>query len=258
MPTLSLTETGQGPPLVLIHAFPLDRGMWQAQVDAFAARYRVLTPDVFGFGASPLPEGGWSMDSMAETLAEALEEREIRQGVILGGLSMGGYIALAFAKRFPERLRGLILADTRADADTPEMKTARNETSEFVTGSSAAALIEKQLPKMLSPKTHADKPDVLNRVRELAAKQSVGGVIAALAALRDRPDSTAALKTFDFPTLVIVGADDAITPPALAEEMVKELKRGMLSKIPDAGHLSNLEQPVAFNAAVENWVKSWG
>ena len=141
MPTLSLTEAGQGSPLVLIHAFPLDRGMWQAQVDAFADRYRMLTPDIFGFGTSPLQEEGWTMESMADALAETLDERGIRDGVILGGLSMGGYISLAFAKRYPERLRGLILADTRADADTAEMKTTRNETIEFVKGSSAAALV---------------------------------------------------------------------------------------------------------------------
>lgn len=240
--------------MVLIHAFPLDRGMWQAQVEAFADHYRVLTPDVFGFGATPLPEGGWTMASMADALAEALDERGIRDGVILGGLSMGGYIALAFAKRFPERLRGLILADTRADADTVEMKATRNETIEFVRGSSAAALIEKQLPKMLGPKTHAEHPGAVARVRELASKQTVPAVIAALAALRDRPDSLAALEAFDFPTLVIVGAEDAITPPALAEVIVKKLKRGTLATIPDAGHLSNLERPEAFNAAVRDWL----
>ena len=197
MPTLSLAEAGQGSPLVLIHAFPLDRRMWQAQVDAFADRYRVLTPDVFGFGTSPLQEEGWTMESMADALAETLDERGIRDGVILGGLSMGGYISLAFAKRYPERLRGLILADTRADADTAEMKTTRNETIEFVKGSSAAALIEKQLPKMLGPETLAHRPGVVARVRQLAAKQTVPAVVAALQALRDRPDSTESLKEFE-------------------------------------------------------------
>ena len=253
---LALAEVGRGPALVLIHAFPLDRGMWQAQVDAFADRYRVLTPDVFGFGASPLPEEGWTMDSMAYALAESLDDRGIRDGVILGGLSMGGYIALAFAKRYPERLRGLILADTRADADTAEMKTTRNETIEFVKGSSAAALIEKQLPKMLGPETLAHRPGVVARVRQLAAKQTVPAVVAALQALRDRSDSTASLKEFEFPTLVIVGAEDAITPPALADAMMRELTHGTLATIPDAGHLSNFERPEAFNKAVSGWIAS--
>ena len=256
MPTLPLTEAGQGSPLVLIHAFPLDRGMWQAQVDAFADRYRVLTPDVFGFGTSPLREEGWTMESMADALAETLDERGIRDGVILGGLSMGGYISLAFAKRYPERLRGLILADTRADADTAEMKTTRNETIEFVKGSSAAALIEKQLPKMLGPETLAHRPGVVARVRQLAAKQTVPAVVAALQALRDRPDSTESLKEFEFPTLVIVGAEDAITPPALADAMMRELTHGTLATIPNAGHLSNLEQPGAFGEVVRSWLET--
>ena len=236
--------------LVLIHAFPLDRGMWQSQVEALADRFRVLTPDVFGFGDSPVPAGGWTMDSMAVELAAWLDSLGIRDKVILGGLSMGGYIALAFAKRFPERLRGLILADTRADADTPEARATRNETIDFVKANSAAVLIEKMLPKLLA----TNSPSEVARVKELASKQSVEGVVAALVALRDRPDSTAAMKAFKFPTLVIVGEHDAITPPALAEAMMAELPQGTLVTIPGAGHLANLEQPAAFAEAIRTWV----
>jgi 3-oxoadipate enol-lactonase len=249
---LAHREAGSGPALVLLHAFPLDGRMWQRQLETFAAEYRVIAPDTFGFGESPLPAGDWTMDSMAEALAGLLDDLEIREPVILGGLSMGGYIALAFAKRYPERLRGLILADTRADADTPEARATRDETIAFVEKNSTAAQFEKMLPKMLS----TTEPDAAEFARGLAAGQSVAATAAALKTLRDRPDSTSALEVFDFPTLVIVGADDAITPPKLAEAMVKELKRPTLEVISNAGHLSNLDGTAAFDDAVRRWLSA--
>ena len=256
MTPLAFTDTGHGMPLVLVHAFPLDQGMWRGQIEALSDEFRVIAPDVFGFGESPLPDGGWTMERMADALAKLLDTLEIREKIVLGGLSMGGYIGLAFAKRYPERLRGLILADSQAGADSAETKLSRNETIAFVNGNSAAALIEKMLPKMLSPTTHADRPNVIADVRTLASKQTVVGVVKALEALRDRADSTELLKTFDFPTLVIVGEDDAITPPNLAQGMVHELhKKSALSHVPNAGHLSNLEQPELFTAIVLDWLK---
>ena len=254
MNSLAHREAGTGIPLVLIHAYPLDSAMWQQQLGALSGAFRVLVPDVFGFGESPLPAEEWTMDSMAEAIAALLDRLAIEGKIILGGLSMGGYIALSFAKRYPDRLRGLILADTRADGDSPEAKVARGETIEFVRKHSAAAQIEKMLPKMLSANTQVQRADIVECVRTLGSKQSVPAVVAALAALRDRPDSTTALKSFDFPTLVMVGEQDAITPPALAEAMIRELKRGSLEVIPSAGHLSNLEAPEAFNFAVRNWL----
>lgn len=250
---LAYLEAGSGPPLVLLHAFPLDSAMWLDQSDSFSESHRVITPDLFGFGATP-PEETWSMDSQAVALAELLDSLMIAGPVTLGGLSMGGYVALAFAKIFPHRIGRLILADTRADGDSAEAKLNRDQTIRFVEGSSAAALIERQLPKMLGSTSHAERPNVVERVRELASRQSVPGVLAGLKALRDRPDSTGLLETFDFPTLVIVGEDDAIAPPSLAEVMVKELKSGKLVRIPGAGHLSNLEQPELFNAAIRDFL----
>ena len=251
---LSYADRGVGETIVLVHAFPLNREMWAEQEVALAADYRILTTDVFGFGGSNLPEGGWSVDSYAERLAEMLDELKITGPIVLGGLSMGGYVALAFARKYPERLRGLILADTRADADSPETKANRDKSIAAMATQTSADLIEQMMPKMLSETTRNTKPAVVARVRELASKQSREGVIAGLKALRDRPDSTTSLKDFQFPVLVIVGAEDAATPPALAEAMVKELPNATLEVIPDGGHLSNLEMPEAFTAAMTRWL----
>ena len=247
-------ERGIGNAIVLLHAFPLDGGMWAEQTLALEGSYRVIAPDVFGFGKSGIPSGEWSIDYYAVRLAEYLDELKIADPFILGGLSMGGYIALAFARRYPERLRGLILADTRADADTPAVKEFRDKTISAMATQSAADLIEQQIPKMLSEKTRQTKPEVVAKVRELAARQTREGVIAGLKALRNRSDSTASLKGLRFPVLVIVGAEDAVTPPALAEAMVKELPNATLVVIPNAGHLSNLEMPEEFYAAITKWL----
>jgi pimeloyl-ACP methyl ester carboxylesterase len=247
-------DRGAGETIVLVHAFPLNREMWGDQETALAAYHRVLTPDVFGFGGSSSPEGGWSVDSYADRMAELLDGLNITGPIVLGGLSMGGYIALAFARKFPERLKGLILADTRADADSPEAKANREKTIVAMANQTSADLIEQMLPKMLAETTRQTKPEVVTKVRELASKQLRECVIAGLKALRDRPDSTASLKGFQFPVLVIVGAEEAITPLALAEAMVKELPNATLAVIPNAGHLSNLEQPEAYTAAISQWL----
>ena len=254
-PPMQPAASGDKPVLVLIHAFPQDHTMWEAQAANLRTDHRVFAPDVFGFGGTPLPDEDWTIDSYADNLAAAMEELGIDTPFVLGGLSMGGYIALAFARKFPERLRGLILADTRADADTEEAKANREKTIAAMATQTPADLIEQMLPKLLCESTRASKPEIVERVRTTASRQSREGVIAALKALRDRSDSTASLKNMPFPTLVIVGAEDAITPPALAEAMVKELPNATLEVIANAGHLSNLEQPEAFATAIRNWMQ---
>lgn len=244
---------GAGPPLVLVHAFPLARGMWAETAAALAATHRVLTPDVFGFGESGLPKGGWTVDSYADALADWLTALGLDRTVV-GGLSMGGYVALAFARRHPLRVQGLILADTRADADTAAAKATRDQTIATVEGSSAADLIDTMMPKVLCEKTRAEKFEVVDAVRKLASAQTVPGVTAALRALRDRPDATAALGSFTFPALVIVGSEDAVTPPALSEAMAANLPDATLAVLPHAGHLANLEAPAEFADAVRRWL----
>src|SRR5215471_21046670 len=133
-----------------MHAFPLDRSMWRPQLAALADAYRVIAPDVFGFGESGLPAGGWTVDSMAAAVGKLLDKLGISTPVVLGGLSMGGYITMAFARRFPDRLRGLILADTRAESDSAEGKANRDKTIALAREKGSAAVFEQMLPKMLT------------------------------------------------------------------------------------------------------------
>jgi pimeloyl-ACP methyl ester carboxylesterase len=253
---LAYDDRGGGPPLVLVHAFPLDRRMWEPQAE-LAGGCRLLTPDVPGLGGSGLPDGGWTVDSFADTLAEWLTALGVGTAVV-GGLSMGGYVALAFARRHPARVQGLILADTRAEADTDEAKANRAKSIELVQSKGVAAVIDQMMPKMISDHTRHHNPGVEGRVRALADAQSPGGVAAALAALRDRPDSMAALKGFRFPALVIVGANDALTPPAVAEAMAEQLPDVTLETLWGAGHMTNLEATGPFNSAVRRWLAAIG
>ncbi len=249
---LAYDDRGGGPPLVLVHAFPLDRRMWEAQAE-LSAVCRLLTPDVPGLGESPLPPGGWTVDSFADTLAEWLTALGTDKAVV-GGLSMGGYVALAFARRHPARVHGLLLADTRAEADSDEAKANRAKAIELVNTKGPTALVEQMLPKMLSDATRQHNTRVEARVRELAGSQTADGVAAALAALRDRPDSLSALSAFRFPVLVIVGGQDAITPPAAAEAMAERLADVTSETLYGAGHMTNLEATAPFNLAVHRWL----
>lgn len=254
--TLAYGDLGSGPPLVLVHAFPLDRRMWERQAELNDV-CRLLTPDVPGLGESPLPPGGWTVDSFADMLAEWLTALGVEKAVV-GGLSMGGYVALAFARRHPHRLNGLLLADTRAEADTADAKGNRAKSIELVNTEGPAALIEQMLPKMLSDHTRRQNVTVEGRVRELASSQPPAGVAAALAALRDRPDSVAALKGFNFPVLILVGAHDALTPPSAAAAMAEHLPDVTSETLYWAGHLSNLEAAAPFNGAVRRWLAAIG
>ena len=251
----AVLEGGDGPPVVLLHAFPLCREMWAPQ-RTLADRFRVVTPDLFGFGGSPVPAAGWTTDSMADALAALLTGIGITDPVVLGGLSMGGYVALAFARKYPDRLRGLVLADTKAEADNAWAKAGRDKMIAFARESTAAAVAEEMLPKLLGETTRARRPEVVAEVRRIASAQTVDGVAAALAALRDRPDATPALGGIRVPTLVVVGAEDTLTPPDGAKKLADAIPGAKLEVIPTAGHLSNLECPAEFTTAVRMFLAS--
>lgn len=248
--TIAYDDTGTGPPLVLLHAFPFDREMWAPQRAALADVARVVTPDRPGFGASTAGAAGYTIDGMADGLAEFLDAAGLKGPVVLGGLSMGGYVALAFARRHPGRLRGLILADTKADPDDDATKATRDKQIASVRSGADGPLVNQTLPKLLSERTKRDHPAVVERARAIGARQKPDAVVAALAALRDRPDANPGLAAVRVPTLVIVGEDDAVTPPSAGKAMADGIPGAKLVPIPGAGHLSNLESPEAFNAAV--------
>jgi 3-oxoadipate enol-lactonase len=239
---LARDDRGDGPPLVLLHPFPLDRRVWP--IAELARRHRVIAPDLRGFGQSAL-EAPYQITDAADDLAQLLDELGLERAAV-GGLSMGGYVALAFADRHPDRLSALLLADTKAGPDTPEARRGRDASMELVRTSGVAAFVEGQIPKLISPRAGQA---VRARARELG-QQSAEAVLAALAALRDRPDRRAELPRITCPTIVLVGEDDVVTPPAEAEAMVAAIPGARLRRLPGLGHLTALEDPAAFVSAV--------
>lgn len=250
---LAYSDTGRGTPVVLLHAFPLDRGMWQPQIDALAGQCRILAVDLPGFGQSSV-DSNVSVETAADGLAELLEAANLPGRVVLGGLSMGGYVAMAFARRHPQRLAGLILADTRSDADDDAGKKNRDRLISMTQEFGPSKVYEVMLPKVVCEDTLKHQPKIVESIRVLAARQSAAGVIGGLKLLRDRPDATPELSRIVIPTLIIVGELDAITPPPLAEQMASHIAGSRVVVIPGAGHLSNMEKPTAFNAAVGAFV----
>jgi len=252
--TVAYDDAGSGLPLVVLHAFPLCREMWTPQVDALRDNFRVLAPDLPGFGGSSGFAGAPSMDGMADAVAEFLDALDLREPVALGGLSMGGYVAFAFARKYPGRLRALILADTRAEPDDETGKANRDRMIAFAREHTAADVIEQMMPKMVSGETQSQRPAVVAEVRRLAGMQSVDGIIAALKAMRDRPDAGPGLGQIAVPTLVIAGAEDTFAPPTMTQSLAARIRGARVVILPGAGHLSNLEKPAEFTAAVREFL----
>jgi 3-oxoadipate enol-lactonase len=254
---MSFDVRGSGPAVLLVHGFPFDRSMWGPQVEALESTHRVIAPDLRGFGETEAPAGPYSMDLFANDLAALLDYLGVGR-VVLGGLSMGGYIAFAFYRKFPARVRALILSDTRPQPDSPEARQGRFDSARLAREQGAAAVAERLLPRVLSPKTLASKPFVVAHLRRMMEAAPVEGIVGALMAMADRPDSTPTLAMITCPVLTVVGADDGITPPADVQAMTVTIRNARLVTIPDAGHVPTLEQPEAFNAAVQRFLQELG
>lgn len=240
--------------LLLIHGFPLDRTLWQAQTRAWSDIARVIAPDLRGFGESGMSGGNVTVDAYADDLRGLLDALNIKTAVV-AGLSMGGYIAFAFYRKFHDRVRGLILANTKAGADSAEGKKGRDDSAALAREKGAGAIAERMLPKMLTPKTAAERAETARAAKAMMERQSVEGIVGALTALRDRPDSTPTLATISVPTLIITGAEDTLIPPKESELMRDAVRGARLVMIPGAAHLTNYEQPEAFNQAVREFLK---
>ena len=254
--TMAYDATGSGRPLLLLHGYPLSRRIWQPQFDGLLDAAWMVAPDLRGHGDTEASEGAYSMGQLAEDAAALLEELGITQPVVVGGLSMGGYAALAFYRQFPERVAALILASTRAGADSPEGRAGREKYVATAREKGAAAIADAMLPKMFAPGTYASQPGLVEQVREIMAGTSVTGIAGALLGMRDRADATPLLAEIDRPVLVVHGADDQLIPPSEAEAMHGHLRNSRLELVPGAGHLVNMEQPASFNAAVRNFLQS--
>jgi 3-oxoadipate enol-lactonase len=253
--SLSYSDKGFGPTVVLLHAFPLNRRMWDAQFEAWRDRYRVIAPDWRGFGESPLGTGAFSMESCADDLGQLLARLGVREKIILLGVSMGGYIAFEFVRKYQELLQSLVLVATQPVADSDAARKTRYETAEFVEKEGTGALAEKLIPKLLGKTTLEARPQVVERVRALIQSNSPAGVAKACHGLASRRDSTPILQQIQIPTLIMTGSEDAIVPRDQADTMRREIATSQLSVIVKSGHLVNLEQPDDFQNTVLNFLK---
>lgn len=247
---LPFDDRGQGAVVVLLHGFPLDRSMWSAQLEALSTRYRVIAPDLRGHGRAAADPGVYSMDLMADDLIETLDDLGVRD-VVLGGLSMGGYVALSAILRYPDRFRALILMDSRAGVDEPEAARARRIVAAKVEAEGdVTPVVDGMIPKLFAPSTYTENPALVAATRALMMRAAPGTVASALRGMSERPDRTEDLPGIAFPALVIVGAHDAITPPAEAQAMAAALPDDRLEIIQGAGHLAPMERPAEVNRAI--------
>lgn len=245
-------DAGSGLPVVFLHGFPHDRSLWAPQIGALVDRCRCIAPDLRGFGESEV-RGPYSMARYADDVVALLDMLQIERAVI-AGLSMGGYVAFEFWRRHRARVRGLILADTRAGVDSAEGRAKREAMNATVRAEGVEAIVDAQLSGMLGKTTREKHPVLVDSVKRMLSRAPAEGVIGALEAMLCREDSTAMLVGIDVPTMVVVGEEDVLTPPAEARAMHSAIRGSRLEILPGAGHLSNLERPASFNHVTSEFV----
>jgi 3-oxoadipate enol-lactonase len=263
--------------VVFIHGFPFHGGMWEPQLEALPAGWRGLAPDLRGFGRSELgarpgvvssgqKTGGrvalpdepvLTMDRLADDVAELMEEEGAAPAVVCG-LSMGGYVAFSLWRRHPGLIRALVLADTRAETDSDEAREGRMRMAQTARDSGTRPIASAMLPSILAERTMAERPEVTERVRAMIEGTAVETLIAALAGMAVRRDSTPDLGSIRVPTLVVAGEYDGLTPPDVGRAMAQRLADARFEIVPDAGHVSSLENPPAFNAALNGFLATLG
>ena len=256
--TIRYLEAGSGWPVVLLHAFPLSAEMWRPELERVPEGWHFIAPDLRGFGPdAPAPVGTEKMtlDDMAGDVGLLLDHLEI-ESAIIGGLSMGGYVTLALFRSEPERFTGMILADTKAEADTPEGREGRRKMIELAHAHGPAGVADAMLPKLLGATSKARRPALAPQVRQMIENERVESIVAAIEAMMARPDSTPDLPRISCPALVVVGDEDELTPPADAERMQNHISRSRLVVLPEAGHLSSLEVPDGFTLALSDFLTS--
>jgi pimeloyl-ACP methyl ester carboxylesterase len=235
--------------LVLLHAFPLNARMWEGQLTLSGSGWRVIAPQFRGFDTGAGEPSASSVDDYAGDVIDLLDALHLKQAVV-GGLSMGGYVAFALLRLAARYVQGLVLADTRSQADTPEGIDGRMRLLQLLDNKGPSAIAEEMIPKLLGDTTRRTRPAVVETVRSLVLASPPEAIAGAIRALMSRPDSTPLLPTIHVPTLIVVGDEDTLTPPAASEEMHRAIGGSEIVRIPEAGHLSNLEQPERFNAAL--------
>lgn len=239
---LAVEESGRGIALLLVHGFPLDRTMWRHQLDHLRG-FHSIAPDLRGMGASDCPAGEYSIARYAEDLAALMDQVSIPRAAICG-LSMGGYVALEFVRRFRTRVDSLILMDTRAEADTAEGRQSRDRMAARARREGVSVTTEELVYKLLGSESRSKEKDVVEPLRRMMRATPLTGFVGALSAMRDRPSYTDVLGTLTgIPTLVVVGEEDGLTPPPVAHAMAQAIPGARLAVVPKAGHLVSMEQP---------------
>ena len=235
--------------LLLIHAFPLNARMWEPQLALAARGWRILAPQLRGMDGGAADPPGASMDDYAGDVIDLLDHLHITEAVI-GGVSMGGYVSFAVFRHAPRYVRGLVLADTRPQADSPQSLEGRRRILGILDEKGAAGVAAEMLPNLLGETTHRERPELVEHVRSLIVANPPQAIHGAIAAMMTRPDSTPLLSSIHCPTLVLVGEKDRLTSPDVNTEMQRAIAGSELTVIPRVGHLSSLEAPDAFNAAL--------
>ena len=246
-------DVGGGLPVVYLHGFPHDRTLWASQLGALTVPTRALACDLRGFGEST--GTATTVDDYADDVAGLMRALEIKKAAVVG-LSMGGYIAFALWRRAPDLVRALVLSDTRAGADNDAGRARRTEQIEFAKTNGSVALAAQLVDGMLGKTTRAQRPEIVERVRAMLERAPVPGVVGALTAMRDRPDSLATLATIDVPALLVVGEEDVLTPVAESLTMHRGIAGSRMEVVAGAGHLTNAERPAAFNHLLSEFFAS--
>jgi pimeloyl-ACP methyl ester carboxylesterase len=243
------------PVAVLVHGFPLAGSMWEPQFKAVPSGWRLIAPDLRGFGASTLEResDSPSMDDYAKDVIDLMRELGIATAVV-GGCSMGGYVTFAILRKAPALVRALVLVDTRAGADSPEGRANRRSMLATLEREGASGVAREMMPKLVGKTSTEERSDVESNLRRLIKQQSSAAIRGAVLRLMDRPDSFVTIQSITQPTLIIVGDEDTLTPPAEAQKMADAIQSAELVVIPRAGHMSNLERPEAFNAALGSFL----
>lgn len=245
---------GDGPAVLFIHGFPLDRTMWR-HLMATLTGWRRIAPDLRGCGLTDVPADGYAMDEYAEDLVALMEVLEVETAVLCA-LSMGGYIAFELLRRHPEKVNGLVLANTRAEADTPEGKRSRDEMITLVEQGGSEAVADRLIPKLFAPSSLTAMPQVVEHVRTMIANSPPAGLIGALRAMKQRADHTAFLKEINVPTLVVAGREDQLISNARSRALADAIAGAQFTLIPEAGHLTPMEQPIATSRVIAEFLEA--
>ncbi len=257
--TPAVPQSGAGPrpralgTLVLLHAFPLNARMWEPQQALADHGWRIIAPVFPGFDGSSGASPHATVDDFAGKLVDLLDSLHIEQAVI-AGLSMGGYVAFALLRHARRYFSGLVLADTRSQADTPEGQQGREKMRALLREKGPSAIADEMIPKLLGDTTRRERPQVAETVRALIMSSSAEAIDGAINVLKTRPDATPLLSGIHIPTLIVVGEEDTLTPPEMSRSMHQAIHGSDLVTIPEAGHLANLERPRAFNAALATFL----